>query len=112
MEDVFEVALKWLKAYRYDKFTPDFYTKFYSEIAKMLLNDVVVTESFMEIRDWLYDRLDKDFNIQRTGYLNEHAVVTALWGAIRLYDSLYEELFKSFLQEGQTQQLTLRIEDY
>jgi hypothetical protein len=43
-------------------------------------------DEYVELRDWVYDRVAKNLTYNNTGYINEHFCVGAIWGMLRLCD--------------------------
>ena len=46
-----------------------------------------VSPEYVELRQWVYDRVAKDMTYQRTGYLNDHFCIGAIFGILRMFDA-------------------------
>lgn len=52
------------------------------------LNGDPLSEEYKELRDWVYDRVNKNIQYQITGYLNDHFCIGAVFGILMTFDRL------------------------
>ena len=56
------------------------------------------SEDFLELRDWIYNRVAKNMVYQRTEYLNDNFCVGVIFGILRMFDELdYDKTFEVML---------------
>ena len=92
VESIFAEILTYFKDRRYDKFTSDFFDRFFKHISFMVSHNVIYDYvDFVLLRDWIQERIEKKFKFQETGYLNEHAAIAAVWGALQVLNGYIEE---------------------
>ena len=87
-EDFFELALEWIKMRRFDLFSDRWLEEFCQIISLYIAEGWSYPESLTELRSWVYTRIRKNFKYKNTGYLNEHAVIGVLWGALLVLDKI------------------------
>lgn len=89
---MYNYFLKIFKSHNYASIDP----KQFDELKKALIIDHYayvnsgekIPQSYFELRDWVYTRIEKDIKYQDTGYLNDHFCIGVVYGMLRMFDSL------------------------
>lgn len=91
MESIYTVLLEKLKARKFAEIhEPDYLHLVNSLSIEYLAHNVggdPVSPEYVELRQWVYERVAKDMVYQRTGYLNDHFCIGAIFGILRMFDA-------------------------
>lgn len=66
----------------------DFIDQVFIDYIAYQLNGETLSEEYKELKDWVYNRVNKNIQYQITGYLNDHFCIGAVFGILMTFDRL------------------------